>query len=128
MTTRPITSHQAPEPFGAYSPGLRIGNLMQVSGQIGLDRATGGFAEGDAYLQTVQALTNVRVLLQEADLDFSNLLMLRVYAAAAQDFPAINEAFRDTLPEPYPARTTLFGGLPTGVLVEIDGLAVAADV
>ncbi|MDO3297428.1 RidA family protein [Mycobacteroides abscessus subsp. massiliense] len=128
MTMRPITNDQAPEPFGAYSPAARIGNLVQVSGQIGFDRATAGFAAGNAYRQTVQALNNVRTLLQEADLDLADLLMLRVYAAAAEDFPAINEAFQDVLVEPYPARTTLFGGLPAGVLVEIDGLAVAADV
>lgn len=54
--------------------------------------------------------------------------MLRVYLQSPEGFAELNRAFEDTLRPPYPARTTLFGGLPPGLLVEIDALAIASGV
>ncbi|MBA0044824.1 Rid family detoxifying hydrolase [Mycobacteroides sp. LB1] len=121
-----IETALAPRPIGAYSQGVRIGNTIQVSGQVGLHPATSSLAGETTYGQAVQTLRNVRAILQEADADFDDVLMLRVYLQSPGAFAELNRAFEETLSEPYPARTTLYGGLPPGVLVEIDALAVVS--
>lgn len=53
--------------------------------------------------------------------------MLRAYLRGPEGFPELNQAIEDTLMAPYPARTTLYGGLPQGLLVEIDAFAITSD-
>ncbi|MGH3723379.1 MAG: RidA family protein [Mycobacterium sp.] len=127
MTTQ-IEAALAPRPMGAYSQGVRVGNTIQVSGQMGIDPATSSLAGETTYAQTVQALRNVRAILQEVDADFDDVLMLRVYLQSPEGFAELNRAFEDVLSAPFPARTTLFGVLPPGLLVEIDALAIASGV
>ncbi|WP_078278021.1 RidA family protein [Mycobacteroides franklinii] len=123
MKTHIETPH-APRPIGPYSQAVRIGDTIQVAGQVGIDPETGSLAGATAYEQTVQALRNIRAILREAGADFDDVLMLRVYLHAPEEFGELNRAFEENLSAPYPARTTLFGGLPTGLLVEIDALAI----
>ena len=123
----PIQSASAPPPFGPYSSGVQIANVVQVSGQVGLDPQKGGLAGDTAYDQTRQALRNVAAILAERGLDYTDVLMLRVFAEAPEVFPEVNRAFEDELAQPYPARTTLFAGPPPGILVEIDALAIIAN-
>ncbi|MFI8977246.1 RidA family protein [Nocardia asteroides] len=122
-----IATTDAPQPFGPYSQGRELGGLVQVSGQIGFDRAASEFAT-DVRGQTKQALANVKAVLLAANLDLSNLLMVRAFLADPSDFAEFNSAYAELVPEPFPARTTIFGGLPEGILVEIDALAVRTDV
>ncbi|MFW0789793.1 RidA family protein [Gordonia sp. CPCC 205333] len=122
----PIHSAAAPEPFGPYSSGAQIGNFVQVSGQLGIDRRTGGLAGEGAYGQARQAIANIAAILGERDLGFDDVLMLRIFAESPEQFPEINRAIEEVLTPPYPARTTLFAGLPVGIAVEIDALAIIA--
>ncbi|WP_206422974.1 class II aldolase/adducin family protein [Mycobacteroides abscessus] len=97
--------------------------ILQVSGQVGIDPHTESLVGGTVYAQTLQALRNVQAILTAAGADFEDVLMLRVFLNAPEGFAELNQAFADYLQKPYPARTTLFGGLPPGLLVEIDALA-----
>ncbi|MEP7036683.1 MAG: RidA family protein, partial [Actinomycetota bacterium] len=73
--------------------------------------------------QTKQAMANVGHALAACGATWENVLHLRVYLTDPDDFAAMNEAYRTFVAEPYPARTTVYVGLPAGLLVEIDALA-----
>ncbi len=118
-----IETNVAPDPVGAYSQGVRIGDTLQVSGQVGINAETRSLAGDTVYAQTVQALRNIEAILHAGGADLRDVLMLRVFLHAPEGFAELNQAFEDTISKPYPARTTLFGGLPPGLLVEIDALA-----
>ncbi|ORB56255.1 reactive intermediate/imine deaminase [Mycobacteroides saopaulense] len=122
-----IETDLAPHPVGPYSQAVRIADTLQVSGQVGINAQTGSLAGETVYEQSAQALRNIQAILHAAGADLGDVLMLRVYLHAPEGFAELNKAFEDTLCKPYPARTTLFGGLPPGLLVEIDALAKLSE-
>ncbi|GAB2749414.1 Rid family hydrolase [Salinifilum aidingensis] len=121
-----ITTDDAPRPAAGIplSQGVRKGNLVQVSGQTGVDPATGKPVEGDVRAQTEQALRNVFAILEASGAGVQDVLMLRVYLTDVAHFAEMNETYARVVGEPFPARTTVYVGLPPGLLVEIDALAV----
>ncbi|MHA6803541.1 RidA family protein [Salinifilum ghardaiensis] len=121
-----ITTDDAPRPAAGIplSQGVRKGNLVQVSGQTGVDPATGKPVEGDVRAQTEQALRNVFAILEASGAGAQDVLMLRVYLTDVAHFAEMNETYARVVGEPFPARTTVYVGLPPGLLVEIDALAV----
>ena len=122
---RAISSSDLPKPIGPYSPALRAGQLLFVSGQVPLDPATGQLVTGDIGAETRQVLTNIGLLLGAADLDFSAVVRTTVYLTDMEDFAAMNAAYAEFFHEPYPARATVqVSRLPRDVRVEIDVIAV----
>jgi len=121
-----VKTDRAPAPYqGApYSQGIRYENLVFVSGQLGLDAETGELVEGGIGPQTEQAMRNLDAILEEAGSGAKQLLKTTIYLADLGDFAAMNEVYATFLgPEP-PARATIqVAGLPSGALVEIDGIA-----
>jgi enamine deaminase RidA (YjgF/YER057c/UK114 family) len=133
MTGKERISPPGTGPAHAFSSGVRRGPLLQVSGQGPTDPATGEYLfPGDVAAQTTRVLRNVRAVLEAGGATFDDLVMLRVYLTAPDDFAAMNEAYGAFVTEHsrsgvLPARTTVFVGLPhPAMLVEIDGLAVVA--
>jgi reactive intermediate/imine deaminase len=124
MAKTAISTNRAPVPVAAYSQAVRAGNIVQVAGQGPADPATGEFVSGGIAAQTRQTLDNVRAVLEAADASFDDVVMTRVYLADLADFAGMNEVYTAYVTEPYPARTTVAVGLPPGMLVEIDVLAV----
>ncbi|WP_243794009.1 RidA family protein [Saccharopolyspora gloriosae] len=124
-----ITSSDAPTPppHIPLSPGVRKGNIVQVSGQTPVDPATGELVAGGVPEQTERALRNVIAVLEAAGAGLDDVLMLRVYLTDVAQFAEMNETYARVVGEPYPARTTVYVGLPPGLLVEIDALAVIGD-
>lgn len=113
----------APEPIGPYSQAVRYGDYLVTSGQIGLDPATGALPDTVAG-ETVQAMENLRVILLEAGLDFSDVVQTRIYLTDLADFETVNTVYAGYFDEPYPARATLqVAGLPKGARVEIEMVA-----
>jgi len=106
------------------SHGVRKGNILQVAGQVSLDPATGELVGATVAEQTVQCLTNVQAILEAGGASFEDVVMLRVYLTDPGYFDELNEAYSSFLAEPFPARTTVYVGLPPEFLVEIDALAV----
>lgn len=106
------------------SPGIRKGNIVQVAGQIGLDPVTGEPAGTTVREQTRQVLRNIESVLDAAGATLDDVVMLRVYLTDTAHFAELNETYAELVPQPFPARTTVYVGLPAGLLVEIDALAV----
>lgn len=114
----------AQPPAVPLSPGVRKGNIVQVAGQIPVDPATNELVGTTVGEQTRQSMRNVLSVLAAAGASESDVVMLRVYLTDTTHFAEMNDAYREFLSEPYPARTTVYVGLPAGLLVEIDALAV----
>jgi 2-iminobutanoate/2-iminopropanoate deaminase len=122
-----ITTADAPAPVASYSQAVRKGDILQVAGQGGTDPATGEFVAGGVAEQTAQTLRNIETILRAGGAGFADVVMMRVYLTDTAHFTAMNEVYSTVVTAPFPARTTVYVGLPEGMLVEIDALAVLGD-
>jgi len=119
-----ISAPDAPKAMGAYSPAIKAGNLLFVSGQIPLDPASGALIDGDITAQTEQVMKNLGALLRAAGVGFEHVVRTTVFLADMNDFAAMNEAYRAYFSEPYPARSTVQAArLPRDARIEIDAIA-----
>ena len=119
-----ISTPQAPAAIGPYSQAIRVGNLIYTSGQIPINPATGVFVEGGIKEQTRQSLTNIKAILEEADLSMTNVVKTTVFMADMNDFAEMNAVYAEFFAEPYPARSAVaVKSLPKGALVEIEVVA-----
>ncbi|MBB5938224.1 RidA family protein [Streptomyces zagrosensis] len=123
------STHTAPP--AKFSHGVRKGNILQVAGQVGFLPATPGHSPTPAgptlREQTVQTLANVKAILEEGGASWEDVVMLRVYLTDVEHFAELNEIYNEyfaDLKEAPSARTTVYVGLPAGLLIEIDALAV----
>ena len=130
MSKEPITSKHAPAALGPYSQGVRAGNTVYLSGQIGLDPATGNLVDG-VEAQTHQVLKNLRAVAQAAGGELDDIVKLTLLLADLADFTKVNEIMASYFRAPYPARATYqVVALPKGARIEVEGILVlaAADV
>jgi len=119
-----ISSGAAPKAIGPYSPAVRAGQLLFVSGQIPLDPATGQMVDGDVALQTRRVLDNVGALLAAGNRSFGDVVRTTIFLADMNDFAAVNDVYGTYFSEPYPARATVqVARLPKDARVEIDLIA-----
>ena len=122
-----VTAPDAPKAMGAYSPAIKAGNLLFISGQIPLDPTTGILIQGDIAAQADQVMRNLTALLRAAGASFTNVVRTTVYLADMNDFAGMNEVYSRYLVDPPPARATVqVARLPRDVKIEIDAIAVLA--
>jgi 2-iminobutanoate/2-iminopropanoate deaminase len=120
-----ISAPDAPKALGAYSPAIRAGNLLFISGQIPVDPATGNLVEGDIAAQADQVMRNLTALLRAAGASFTSVVRTTVYLADMNDFAGMNEVYGRYIIDPPPARATVqVARLPRDVKIEIDAIAV----
>jgi 2-iminobutanoate/2-iminopropanoate deaminase len=120
-----IITKAAPDAIGPYSQAVCVGNMVYISGQLGIDPKSAQLIEGGIKKQTQQALENIKAILAEAALTMANVVQVQVFLADIKDFSAMNEVYSSYFREPYPARAAMqAAALPKGGLVEI--MAVAA--
>jgi 2-iminobutanoate/2-iminopropanoate deaminase len=120
-----IAAPGAPKAIGPYSPALRAGNLLFLSGQIPFDPATGQLVEGDIAVQTERVMQNLATLLTAAGAGFEHVVRTTVFLADMNDFTAMNEVYGRFVADPPPARSTVqVARLPRDARVEIDVIAV----
>jgi 2-iminobutanoate/2-iminopropanoate deaminase len=124
VAIKPEGAKPLPLPF---SPGIRKGNILQTAGQVGVDPATGELAAESVTEQTRQAMRNVLAVLEAGGAGIDDVVMFRVYLTDLAHFQEMNAAYEEFLTDPYPGRTTVYVGLPPGLVVEIDALAVLGD-
>ena len=125
MPRQAISSANAPQAIGPYSPALRAGQLLFISGQVPIDPATGAVVTGDVAAQTRRVLENIGALLTAGGLTHADLVRTTVFLADMNDFAAMNEVYRTYLTEPYPARSTVEAArLPRDARIEIDAIAL----
>ena len=110
--------------MAAFAQGVRKGNVVQVAGQVGIDPATGQVVGPTVGEQTRQVLRNIAAVLAAGGASVDDIGMMRVYLTDTAHFGELNEAYNEFVTAPFPARTTVYVGLPAGLLVEIDALAV----
>ena len=119
-----ITSPGAPNAGGAYSPALRAGQLLFMSGQIPIDPRTGQLVTGDAAVHARRAMDNLGALLTQAGLSFAHVVRTTVFLADMNDFAAVNEVYASYFSDPKPARVTVQAAkLPRDARIEIDAIA-----
>ena len=125
MARSVITSPTAARAIGPYSPALRVGNLLFLSGQIPLDPASGQLVEGDIRVQTTRVMENLGELLKAGGATFEQVARTTIFLADMNDFAVVNDIYAAYFLEPYPARATVqVARLPRDVRVEIDAIAV----
>jgi 2-iminobutanoate/2-iminopropanoate deaminase len=132
MSKTVVRTEQAPVPVAGFSQGVAKGGLLQVAGQVGVDPATGAPVGPGLREQIEQTLRNVGGVLAAGGSGWGDVLMMRVYLTDTAHFAELNAVydawFAEVLPEGgFPARTTVYVGLPAGLLVEIDALAVLSS-
>ena len=122
-----VTAPDAPKAMGAYSPAIKAGNLLFVSGQIPVDPTTGNLIQGDIAAQADQVMRNLTALLRAAGASFTNVVRTTVYLADMNDFAGMNEVYSRYIVDPPPARATVqVARLPRDVKIEVDAIAVLA--
>jgi 2-iminobutanoate/2-iminopropanoate deaminase len=120
-----VTAPDAPTAMGAYSPAIKAGNLLFISGQIPVDPTTGNLIQGDIAAQAEQVMRNLTALLRAAGASFTNVVRTTVYLADMNDFAGMNEVYSKYIVDPAPARATVqVARLPRDVKIEIDAIAV----
>lgn len=118
-----ITAADAPGAIGPYSPAIKAGNLLFLSGQIPLDSG-GAIVAGDITVQTEQVMCNIVALLRAAGGDFGHVVRTTIYLADMNDFAAVNTVYGRFVVDPPPARSTVqVSRLPRDARVEIDVIA-----
>lgn len=119
-----IQTKKAAQPVGPYNQAIQTGNLLFVSGQIPLNPATGELVKGDVKEQTRMVMENLKAILHEAGMSFSNVVKCSIFITNMMDFPKINEVYASYFQEDPPARETVqVGALPKFVDVEISCIA-----
>ena len=122
-----VTAPDAPKAMGAYSPAIKAGNLLFISGQIPVDPTTGNLIQGDIAAQADQVMRNLTALLRAGGASFTNVVRTTVYLADMNDFAGMNEVYSRYIVDPPPARATVqVARLPRDVKIEIDAIAVLA--
>ena len=120
-----VTAPDAPKAMGAYSPAIRAGNLLFVSGQIPIDPASGALIDGDITAQADQVMRNMSALLKAAGVGFEHVARTTVYLSDMNEFAAMNDVYSRYIVDPAPARATVqVARLPRDVKIEVDCIAV----
>jgi len=120
-----LFSPDSPRNIGPYSPALRVGSMLFISGQIPLDPATATMVPGDIKAQTRRVMQSLGALLEAAGLRFDAVVRTTVFLADINDFAGMNEVYETFFSKPFPARSTIQAGrLPREARVEIDAIAL----
>ncbi|HYC40979.1 MAG TPA: RidA family protein [Chitinophagaceae bacterium] len=120
-----IKTVSAPTPIGPYSQAVLTGGLLFISGQICLDPETGELNNKDVQTETNQVMRNLKAILQEAGLDFHNVVKTTIFLTDMNRFAEVNEVYGKHFEGYFPARETVqVSALPKFVNVEISMIAV----
>jgi 2-iminobutanoate/2-iminopropanoate deaminase len=118
-----IHTKNAPPPGGAYSPGLRAGQFVFVSGQGPVDPSSSAVIGSTIEEQTDATLANVQAILAAAGASMRDVVKATVHLRHMSDFDRFNAAYGLHFPDPKPVRTTV-GSELVDILVEIDVIAI----
>jgi len=125
MSKSAVRTEAAPAPFqGApYNQAVVANGFVFVSGQGPLD-PSGKLVEGDIAVATHQTFDNLQAILEAAGSSLDKVVKASVFLSDLGEFGAMNEVYKERMPAPHPARTTVQAAkLPGGIAVEIDVIA-----
>ncbi|VBB06795.1 endoribonuclease l-psp [Lucifera butyrica] len=122
-----VNTGLAPQAIGPYSQAIRMGNFLFLSGQIPLDPVSGQVVYGGIEPQTHQVLNNIRAILEQEGLGFSQVVKTTVFLQDMEDFASMNKVYAQYFTSEPPARSCVqVAALPRNVSVEIEVIAIAA--
>jgi 2-iminobutanoate/2-iminopropanoate deaminase len=121
-----IAGPDVPKTIGPYSPGVRAGDFLYVSGQAGIDPETGEPAGPTMADQARQAMLNVEAVLRAGGSRPELVVNVMVLVADIGEFAQVNEIFGQTFPAEPPARMTMQVPLPMGLLISVGCVALVS--
>jgi 2-iminobutanoate/2-iminopropanoate deaminase len=113
-----------PPPVGAYSPAVKAGGFVFISGQVPRDPVSGELVGDDVESQTRQVIGNIERALESAGASLSDVVSMVVYLADVDDWGRFNTVYKELMSPPYPTRTAVGANL-RGILIEISAVAYA---
>ena len=120
-----VTCATAPAAIGPYSVAIATDSLVFVSGQLGIDPASGTIVEGGIQAQTRTALTNLKSVLESAGSDLEQVVKTTVFLTDMAQFAEMNGIYAEFFTSDYPARSAIqVAALPKGGIVEVEAIAV----
>lgn len=123
MPIERIFPPSAPTPRGPYSPAVRAGDFIYVSGQAPIDPVTDKLSHGDIEHQTRLVLSNIKRILEGCDASMEDVVKCSVFLKQGFEFSMMNRVYTEFFGEHRPARTTVVCDFVNDMLVEIDCVA-----
>jgi len=125
MFTKAFKPANGPQAIGPYSPAVKLGDFVYLSGQLPIDPLTNELVAGDITQQTTQVMENIKAVLAEMSLEMRHVLKTTVFLSDMANFAKMNEVYGSYFSEPYPARSAVqVAALPKGALVEIECMVI----
>jgi reactive intermediate/imine deaminase len=126
MARSTVSTPNAPAAIGTYSQAVRAGKTLYLSGQIGLDPATGRLVDGIEN-QILRVFENLKAVAEAGGGSLADAVKLTVYLTDLSHFARVNEIMSAYFEQPYPARAAVgVAALPRGALIEADAILVLA--
>jgi reactive intermediate/imine deaminase len=126
MSRTIISTPLAPAAIGPYSQGVAAAagsRLVFLSGQLGLDPATGNLVDGGIEAQARQAFTNLRAVAEAAGGSLGHVVKFTLFLTDLSQFATVNQVMAEFVPQPYPARSTIgVAALPKGGIFEVEAI------
>ena len=127
MEKKIINTPNAPAPIGPYNQAIVVNGTIYISGQICIDPASGNLKNRDIQEETHQVMQNLRSILQEAGMQFGDVVKTTIFLTDMHRFGEVNEIYGKYFDGDFPARETVqVSALPKFVNVEISMIAVKA--
>ncbi|HXR83570.1 MAG TPA: RidA family protein [Hanamia sp.] len=124
MSKTIINTGSAPAPIGPYSQAVKAGGFLFLSGQVALIPGTSDLNTSNITDETAQVMLNLKAILEEAGLSFSNVVKTTIFLKEMSSFAAVNEEYGKYFDKDFPARETVaVKTLPKEVNVEISMIA-----
>jgi 2-iminobutanoate/2-iminopropanoate deaminase len=125
MEKKIINTSNAPAPIGPYNQAILANNILYISGQVCIDPTTGNLKNKDLQEETHQVMHNLKAILQEAQMNFNNVVKTTIFLTDMNRFSEVNEIYGKYFESDFPARETVqVSVLPKFVNVEISMIAV----
>jgi 2-iminobutanoate/2-iminopropanoate deaminase len=125
ITKETIKVENGPAAIGPYSLGIKVGDFVFTSGQLGLDASTGAIVPGGVEVETRQALINLQAILENGHSSMNQVVKTTVFLKDMADFAKMNSVYAEFFKEKFPARSAVqVAALPRNAMVEIEAIAV----
>lgn len=126
MSKQIIKTSKAPDPIGPYNQAVKAGGFLFISGQVAIVPGTSDLKNATIAEETQQVMKNLKAILEEAGLNFSNVVKTTIFLKDMSFFVSVNEEYGKHFDADFPARETVaVKGLPRDVNVEISMIASA---
>ncbi|MCF6349091.1 MAG: Rid family detoxifying hydrolase [Flavobacteriaceae bacterium] len=107
-----------------FSDAVKVGDILFLAGQIGMDHSVRKLVDGGIKAETTQVLENIKAVLEANGSDLNHVVKCTVILADINDFAAMNEVYKTYFKDNFPARTTFAANLVAGAKIEIEAVAV----